>query len=312
MVKGLQLVVARRYRLRRVLGQGGMGRVWLARDERLQRDVAIKEVQLSPQASPAEQAELCRHLVIEAQAAGQLAHPNVVRVHDLVEWDGRPWIVMEYVASRSLHALIADNGCLGSAYVASIGVAVLDGLTAAHQVGILHRDVTPRNILVGADGRIVLSDFGLATGPAVQRRVAGEVLGTAGYIAPERARHGTSTVEGDLWSLGATLYAAVEGHSPFGRPSVAETLSALMDGWPDPPRRAGALEPVLLGMLVAEPRSRLGAREVRRLLVQASQVEDQPLMPSIEPAPDVRGRGHDPCPDGGLNPPTGPRTRGAN
>jgi tRNA A-37 threonylcarbamoyl transferase component Bud32 len=262
-----RMLVAGRYRLGEPVGAGGMGRVWLARDEMLDRDVAVKEFVPPEWMSDEERVRLRDRTLREARSAGRLNHPHVVRIYDVVHADGLPWIVMEYVPSRSLYQVIQDDGPYSPATTARIGLAVLDALTAAHRAGVLHRDVKPHNVLIGHDGRVVLTDFGLATfmddgsvtGP-------GLIVGSPQYVSPERARDGTSTPQSDLWSLGATLYAAVEGRSPYARENAMATLMALATEDPDPPMRAGMLGPVLMGLLRQDPRDRLSAAEVERRL----------------------------------------------
>ncbi|MFD0817727.1 serine/threonine-protein kinase, partial [Micromonospora zhanjiangensis] len=221
-------LVADRYRLLEPLGQGGMGRVWKARDEVLHRDVAIKELVPPPGLTEDERREMRERSLREARAIARLNHINVVRVFDVLRTDGDPWIVMEYVASRSLHDVIQSDGPVPPQRAAEIGLGVLGALQAAHRNGVMHRDVKPGNVLIGTDGRVVLTDFGLATVPGdpnVTR--TGLVLGSPAYIAPERAKDGTAGPQGDMWSLGATLYAAVEGQSPYARQSAIATLAAL-------------------------------------------------------------------------------------
>jgi eukaryotic-like serine/threonine-protein kinase len=276
-VLDLDDVVADRYRLRTLIGRGGMGRVWLARDELLHRDVAIKEAMPPDAATPAEVAAIDLRVTIEAQAAAQVRHPAVVQIHDLLHWHGRPLIVMEYVSSRSLHQIVGIEGPLPPAYLATIGLAVLDGLVCAHRAGVLHRDVTPRNILVSGSGRALLTDFGLATSRQHPAGIGEALTGTAGFIAPERARAGLSSPAGDFWALGATLYTAVEGRSPYARATLAETMAALMSGPIDPPHQAGPLEPALRAMLAHEPEQRPRHYELRRLLLRA-------LTPGAAPA----------------------------
>jgi serine/threonine protein kinase len=262
-----RMLVAERYRLLEPVGAGGMGRVWLARDEMLDRDVAVKEFVPPDWMTDEEQARLRDRTLREARSAARLNHPHVVQIYDVVHAEGLPWIVMEYVPSRSLHQVINDDGPFTPVQAARIGLHVLDALTAAHRAGVLHRDIKPHNVLIGADGRVVLTDFGLATfvddgavtGP-------GLVVGSPQYVSPERARDGASTVESDLWSLGATLYAAVEGRSPYARESAMATLMALATEQPDPPRQAGPLAPVLTGLLRHEPTARLTPIEVERRL----------------------------------------------
>lgn len=248
-----------------------MGRVWRARDEVLHRDVAIKELVPPPGLTEDERREMRERSLREARAIAQLNDANVVRVFDVLRTDGDPWIVMEYVPSRSLQDVLATEGPLPPARAAEIGLGVLAALRAAHRAGVMHRDVKPGNVLLGDDGRVVLTDFGLATvpgDPSVTR--TGLVLGSPAYIAPERARDGSAGPQGDLWSLGATLYAAVEGHSPYARTSAMATLAALATESPTPPRNAGALKPVLTGLLRKDPARRITAEGADRLLRRAA------------------------------------------
>jgi hypothetical protein len=265
-------LVAGRYRLLRQLGSGGMGRVWLAHDEMLGRQVAVKEVVIPPELSDDEREELRVRTLREARTAARLNHPNVVKIFDVVQSEEQPWIVMEYVPSRSLHQVIGEHGSVEPAEAARVGLAVLAALNAAHEAGVLHRDVKPGNVLLARDGRVVLTDFGLAVfdGQEGNLTLPGLVFGSARYVAPERARDGTSTAESDLWALGATLYAAVEGHAPYARDTAMATLTALATTLPDAPRHAGPLKPVLAGLLRRNPRDRLRPAEVRRLLLRAA------------------------------------------
>ncbi|MFV2101677.1 protein kinase domain-containing protein [Micromonospora sp. LOL_024] len=264
-------LVADRYRLISPLGQGGMGRVWRARDEVLHRDVAIKELVPPPGLTNDERREMRERSLREARAIARLNNVNVVRIFDVLRTDGDPWIVMEYVASRSLQDALAADGPVPSDQAVEIGLGVLNALKAAHKAGIMHRDVKPGNVLLGDDGRVVLTDFGLATipgDPNVTR--TGMVLGSPAYIAPERARDGTAGPEADLWSLGATLYAAVEGKSPFARPSAIGTLAALATEAVPPARNAGPLKQVLAGLLRKDPQERITAESAERMLRKAS------------------------------------------
>ena len=261
-------LIGGRYRLGKRIGVGGMGRVWLARDEVLRREVAVKEVLLPETPSEDEAYELRQRTLREARAAARLSHPNVVRVYDVMYADDRPWIVMEYVPSRSLAQVLKSDGPMRPDEAAVVGIAVLDALCAAHAAGVLHRDVKPGNVLLADDGRVVLTDFGLATfdeiGTALTQ--SGIVHGSPQFIAPERALDGTSTVEADMWSLGATLFAAVEGQSPYARSTSYQTLAALATAPPDAPKRAGALKPVLAGLLRRKPSSRMKPDEIRSRL----------------------------------------------
>ncbi len=257
-----------RYRLVERIGAGGMGHVWHAHDDVLRRDVAVKEVRLPAGLSAADLDELRQRTLREARTAARLNHPNVVRVYDVLYADDRPWIVMEYVASRSLATVVRDQGALAPELVARIGLALLYALTAAHQAGVLHRDVKPGNVLLADDGRIMLTDFGLATfdETGLHLTQTGVVYGSPQFIAPERAHDGTSSQAADMWSLGATLYAAVEGRSPYARSSSYATLAALATTTPDPPLHAGVLMPILGGLLIRNPRNRMSADEVRKRL----------------------------------------------
>ena len=281
---GERSVVAERYRLTSQIGSGGMGRVWLARDEVLHRDVAVKEVVLPDGLTEAERDDLCDRTLREARAAGRLSHPNVVQVYDVVQFEGRPWIVMEFVRSRSLYQVIKQDGPLPPKRAAEIGLSIVEALRAAHAAGVWHRDVKPGNVLLAEDGRVVLTDFGLATfdGDGAVTR-SGLILGSAQYISPERARDGVSGPQSDMWSLGATLYAAVEGRSPYARESSMATLTALATLPPDPPRRAGPLRGVLIGLLRKNPRHRLtvsqAAKELQRVVDGEARGRGRLLLP---------------------------------
>ncbi|BCY14966.1 hypothetical protein L3i22_100540 [Actinoplanes sp. L3-i22] len=248
-----------------------MGRVWRATDVVLHREVAIKELVPPPGLTPSERQEMRERSLREARAIARLNNINVVRVFDVLRTDADPWIVMEYVPSRSLQDVLAADGPYNAVRTAEIGLGVLNALKAAHRAGVVHRDIKPGNVLMGGDGRVVLTDFGLATVPGdpnVTR--TGLVLGSPAYIAPERARDGTAGPAADLWSLGATLYAAVEGQSPFARPSAIATLAALATENVPPSRNAGPLKPVLNGLLRKDPAHRIDADEAERLLARAA------------------------------------------
>ncbi len=248
-----------------------MGRVWRATDVVLHREVAIKELVPPPGLTAGERQEMRERSLREARAIARLNNINVVRVFDVLRTDADPWIGMEYVPSRSLQDTLAADGPYSPVRTAEIGLGVLNALRAAHRAGVVHRDVKPGNVLIGADGRVVLTDFGLATVPGdpnVTR--TGLVLGSPAYIAPERARDGSAGPAADLWSLGATLYAAVEGASPFARPSAIATLAALATENPPPARNAGPMKPVLNGLLRKDPTHRINAEEAERLLLRAA------------------------------------------
>jgi tRNA A-37 threonylcarbamoyl transferase component Bud32 len=274
--------IAGRYRLVRALGQGGMGRVWLAHDEMLRRDVAVKELVPSSSPSSADQREMHERVMREARAIARLDHANVVRILDVLHVDGEPWIVMEFVASRSLQQVLVEDGPLAPAQAARIGLAVLAALRAAHRAGLLHRDVKPANVLLAEDGRVVLTDFGLATTPEDPSLTqAGMVLGSPEYLAPERAVAGVVGPAADLWSLGATLYATVEGRPPYARASTLATLTAIATEPPTPAARAGAMAPLLQGLLRKNPGRRIGAEEAERLLRRVAAQHPSPSATAV-------------------------------
>ena len=260
-------LVAGRYRLREPLGSGGMGRVWLAVDEVLNREVAVKEVLPAAAMTEAELREIRPRAIREARAAARLNHPNAVKVYDVAVTDAGPWIVMEYVPSRSLAQLVHDEGPLPPQRAAQIGLAVLAALRAAHKVGVLHRDVKPGNVLLTPEGRAVLTDFGLATivgDPSVTS--SGVILGSPAFMAPERAQDRPVGPATDLWSLGATLYYAVHGRAPYERGSAVATLAALASEDPPAASNAGPLAPVIDGLLHRDPGQRLDAAAAERML----------------------------------------------
>lgn len=280
--------VNNRYRLIEPLGEGGMGVVWRAYDELLDRTVAIKEVRYTGIGDD-KRAELNRRTIREARAAGRLDHPSVVVIHDVIEEDGRPWIVMQLVRSRSLAEVIRENGPLPVGHVAVIGHSVLDALRAAHATGVLHRDVKPENVLLADDGRVVLTDFGIATMEAEAGLTAtGGLVGTPAYMPPERLNGLPARPESDLWSLGATLYAAVEGIAPFKRDSWAATVAAVLRDRPEPPRLAGPLGPVIAGLLRQNPAERMSAGEAARQLQAVAAGRQAPVTREI---PTRRRRG---------------------
>ena len=260
-------VLAGRYRLRGVIGQGGMGIVWLAGDELLARDVAIKEAIRPAQFDEADWAVLRERSLREARTAAQLNHPNIVGVYDVFEHDGRPWLVMQLVPYPSLRDVVVNGGPLQPVQAATVGLRVLAAIRAAHAAGILHRDVKPANILLGPDDQVYLTDFGLAvadSNPGVT--MAGVIMGSPAYMAPERARSLAASPATDLWALGATLYAAVEGRDPFERNGTMAVLTAIVADEPDAPELAGPLWPVINGLLQKNPQERLDAGETEYLL----------------------------------------------
>jgi eukaryotic-like serine/threonine-protein kinase len=273
-------LVAGRYRLLGPIGRGAMGVVWRGRDELLRRDVAVKEVLIAagaPGDLAGGDAAGYERTLREARAAAQLSHPGVVTVFDILEEDGRPWIVMELVAGRSLDQVIAEDGPLPPAQAARLGAGLVSALAAAHAAGVLHRDVKPANVLVTADGRAVLTDFGIAKiGADAGLTQTGMVVGTPGFTAPERIRGEPATPASDLWSLGATLYAAVEGRGPFERPGgMAAVCAGVVREEPPRAPSAGGLGPVIAALLSRDPASRPEAARAEDLLSAAAGEADE-------------------------------------
>ncbi|MGW1805790.1 serine/threonine-protein kinase [Streptomyces sp. NPDC002078] len=264
---GRERVIAGRYRLLSTLGEGGMGTVWRARDEVLHREVAVKEVR-APAGLPASDVErMYARLEREAWAAARVAGRNVVTVYDVAVEGGRPWIVMELVRGLSLADQLEAEGPLSPQRAAHIGAEVLSALRAAHAAGVLHRDVKPANVLLANDGRVVLTDFGIASVEGSSAlTMTGEVIGSPEFLAPERALGRTPGPESDLWSLGVLLYATVEGVSPFRYDTPISTLRAVVDEELPPPHRAGPLTRVIEGLLRKDPAERLDAERAEHEL----------------------------------------------
>jgi hypothetical protein len=261
------ITIGGRYSLRAAVGHGGMGTVWRAADTLLRRDVAVKEVVLPPGLAPTDRDAMYERTLREARAAAALQHPAVVQVYDVVTEGGRPWIVMELLDARSLADMVIEDGPLAPRAVAKIGIALLGALEVAHAIGVLHRDVKPANVLICSDGRCVLTDFGVARMPTdVQLTTPGMVLGSPHFISPERAMGHDFGPPSDLFSLGVTLYTAVEGRPPFDRGDPIETMHAVVEDPPAPPVRSGALTGVLLGLLEKDPSRRLDVNRSRTML----------------------------------------------
>ncbi|WP_329118477.1 serine/threonine-protein kinase [Streptomyces sp. NBC_01465] len=269
-------LLAGRYRLGEVLGKGGMGTVWRAVDETLGRTVAVKELRFPSAIDDDEKRRLITRTLREAKAIARIRNSGAVTVYDVVDEDDRPWIVMELVEGGSLAERVREDGVLTPRRAAEVGLAILDVLRAAHREGILHRDVKPSNVLIAEDGRVVLTDFGIAQvegDPSVTS--TGMLVGAPSYISPERARGHKPGPPADLWSLGGLLYASVEGVPPYDKGSAIATLTAVMTEPLDPPKNAGPLEEVIYGLLAKDPDQRLddaGARALLTEIVNAPEV----------------------------------------
>ncbi|MET7387457.1 serine/threonine-protein kinase [Streptomyces sp. NPDC005529] len=268
---GAGRLIAGRYRLLSKLGHGGMGTVWRAKDETVDREVAVKEPRVPDHLPERERANVYERMRREARAAARLDHPAVVNVHDVAVVDGQPWIVMELVSGRSLGDALQE-GTLGVREAARIGLEVLGALEAAHAAGILHRDVKPDNVLLGRHDRVVLTDFGIAQIEGETSLTdTGGFVGSPEYIAPERVLGQRPGPASDLWSLGVVLYTATEGVSPFRRSNTPATLQSVLNSTPTAPASAaGPLAEVINGLLGKDPSHRPGADRVRRLLEEAA------------------------------------------
>ncbi|MFJ8072604.1 serine/threonine-protein kinase [Streptomyces sp. NPDC096176] len=275
-------LLAGRYRLGGVLGRGGMGTVWRAVDETLGRTVAVKELRFPNSIDEDEKRRLITRTLREAKAIARIRNNSAVTVYDVVDEDDRPWIVMELVEGKSLAEVVREDGTLTPRRAAEVGLAILDVLRSAHREGILHRDVKPSNVLIGRDGRVVLTDFGIAQvegDPSITS--TGMLVGAPSYISPERARGNKPGPAADLWSLGGLLYASVEGCPPYDKGSAIATLTAVMTEPVDPPKNAGPLEEVIYGLLAKDPAQRLDDAGARALLTQVVNAPE----PAAEPEP---------------------------
>ncbi|MFG3105980.1 serine/threonine-protein kinase [Streptomyces tendae] len=314
-------LLAGRYRLGDVLGRGGMGTVWRAEDETLGRTVAVKELRFPGNIDEEEKRRLITRTLREAKAIARIRNNSAVTVYDVVEEDDRPWIVMELVEGKSLAEAIREDGLLEPRRAAEVGLAVLDVLRSAHREGILHRDVKPSNVLIAEDGRVVLTDFGIAQvegDPSITS--TGMLVGAPSYISPERARGHKPGPAADLWSLGGLLYAAVEGTPPYDRGSAIATLTAVMTENLEEPKNAGPLRDVIYGLLTKDPDQRLddaGARAMLNKVIHAPEqaagtepVDATKVVP-LPPQPDGRRRRGAQGSGGKLGEEAGEKLRGA-
>ncbi|MEU8616784.1 serine/threonine-protein kinase [Streptomyces sp. NPDC048623] len=296
-------LLAGRYRLGVVLGRGGMGTVWRAVDETLGRTVAVKELRFPNSIDDDEKRRLITRTLREAKAIARIRNNGAVTVYDVVDEDDRPWIVMELIEGKSLADAVREDGTLTPRRAAEVGLAILDVLRSAHREGILHRDVKPSNVLIAEDGRVVLTDFGIAQvegDPSITS--TGMLVGAPSYISPERARGHKPGPAADLWSLGGLLYASVEGSPPYDKGSAIATLTAVMTEPVDPPRNAGPeLEKVIYGLLAKDPAQRLDDAGTRALLRAVLDAPEAPPEPSPEATRVV------PLPPLPENPPTAGR-----
>ncbi|MFB7516919.1 serine/threonine-protein kinase [Streptomyces sp. NPDC056144] len=307
---GAGLLLAGRYRLGECIGRGGMGKVWRAHDEVLHRVVAVKELTAGRFVAEADRLVLHARTQKEARAAARITHPGVVTVHDVLEHDNRPWIVMQYVDGPSLADAAKEAGTIEPREAARVGLHVLGALRAAHAAGVLHRDVKPGNVLLARDGRVLITDFGIAAieGDATITQT-GEIVGSIDYLAPERVQGGDPGPASDLWSLGATLYTAVEGVSPFRRTSPISTMQAVVTEEPPHPANAGPLASVIVALLRKEPENRPRADEAERMLLDAMEGREPEAAQAYVPTQrvtrrELEGEGSesgDPAGSGGMS-----------
>ncbi|NEA85508.1 serine/threonine protein kinase [Streptomyces sp. SID7958] len=292
---GTGRVIAGRYRLLGKLGHGGMGTVWRAKDETVDREVAVKEPRVPDHLPDRERANAFERMRREARAAARLDHPAVVNVHDVAVVDGQPWIVMELVQGRSLGAVLQEEGTLSPREAARVGLEVLGALEAAHAAGILHRDVKPDNVMLGRHDRVVLTDFGIAQIEGETNLTdTGGFVGSPEYIAPERVLGQRPGPASDLWSLGVVLYAATEGVSPFRRSNTPATLQSVLNATPAAPATAqGPLAEVITALLDKDPSRRPNAARVRALLEAAANPPAPPPPTQVVqvPVPGSGGKG---------------------
>jgi serine/threonine protein kinase len=287
-------LVAGRYRLGHRIGSGAMGIVWQAHDQRLHRIVAVKQLLLQPGLAESDTDEAKRRAMREGRIAARLQHPHAIAVYDVAEDDGQPWLVMEYLPSKSLSTVLSERGTLSPRDVASIGQQVASALSAAHNAGIVHRDIKPGNILLGDEGVVKITDFGIsrATGD-VTVTATGMLAGTPAYLAPEVAKGYDPGSPSDVFSLGSTLYAAIEGAPPFGlNENTIALLHQVASGKVNPPKQAGPLTALLMRLLRPEPEDRPTMAEAREALAAVAAGRAAPEFPmSVPPVSPPSWRG---------------------
>ncbi|MFJ3670704.1 serine/threonine-protein kinase [Streptomyces sp. NPDC090106] len=268
--------VAGRYRLTQSVGQGGMGRVWRALDETLERQVAVKELRLDNPDYDRDARTRRERALREARAAARVDHPGVVRVYDVLEEAGRLWIVMELVEAPSLEQAVSAQGPLGVRETARVGLALAQALRRVHAAGVLHRDIKPGNVLLGPGHRVVLTDFGISALQDAQGLTQdGLLMGSPEYMPPERATGGTPGTASDSWSLGATLCTAATGRSPFARTTVHATLVAVVHEDPELPPSGHPLTPLLRSLLLKDPARRPGGDAIVTYLAAVADREEE-------------------------------------
>ncbi|WP_370076258.1 serine/threonine-protein kinase [Streptacidiphilus sp. MAP12-16] len=283
-----------RFTLRERLGHGGMGTVWRAHDAVLQRDVALKEVRLLGLSDPGEATRVHERVLREARALARLQHPNVVTIHEVLDAEPFPWLVMELIAGQSLQAAL-EQGPLPPAQVARIGRDLLAALNAAHAAGIQHRDVKPANVLLRPDGSAVLTDFGIAAMQDLSGlTLTGSIIGSPEFMAPERATGEPGGAAADLWSLGMLLYVSVEGRSPLRRSTPLATFAAVVADTVPAPQLAGELGPVLQALLTKDPEARPDPVSLDRMLLAVQTARAQGATRSDPP---LRNAAHEPDPE---------------
>ncbi|GGN28558.1 hypothetical protein GCM10011609_84760 [Lentzea pudingi] len=265
-------LIVGRYRLAQWISQGSMGVVWRAHDVRLLRDVAIKQIKLGSTGVTYKRDEAVQRTLREGRIAARLRHPNAVTVYDVVEEEGLPWLVLEYLPSRSLATVLVERGSLPYQEVALIGSRLASALAAAHRAGIVHRDVKPSNVLIGHNGEIKLTDFGISRAAGdVTVTAAGLIAGTPAYLSPEAVHGARPDSPADVFALGATLYAAVSGDPPFGSDDdTMAVMQRIASGWVPPPHNAGPLSAILMSLLKSTPEERPSMTSVRRMLDSVS------------------------------------------